>query len=365
MGSLAARVLHAIGDVPIGRDRKPIEREGRPRAIAEKPLAAFVVVGSDADGGVYVEALVPRGEAFGGLGVERSAAVVGVPRGVGVGQSSTEERDAGAGVERGFVGLVGAVLGLALVEQSLASQPAKRALVNAFGDALDGALRRRGSFAEADPLRGALECAVEDDDVKMDVEVQTSTKALNEGYGSAFGLRATLARARRAEDLFHEDRRQRGEHVGAERREPAKRERERQYPLSNGNVRNHSIGEMRGLVAHAPRAATRAESASLTRECNQQIVAARVAVAADEAVFELAAVEVLTKLVDDVLRQWRRVLGVDVLEEVVEVVADDCVEGCLLRAAGGVAYAETFRNVNVWRVPLGDGQMAAGTATPW
>ena len=127
MGSLAARVLHAVGDVPVARDGEPIEREGGARAVAEESLAAFVGVRLDADGGVYVEALVPRREASGGLGIERAAAVIGIPRVVGVGQSSTEERDAGAGVERGFLQLVGAVLGLALVEQSLASEPAERA----------------------------------------------------------------------------------------------------------------------------------------------------------------------------------------------------------------------------------------------
>ena len=100
---------------------------------------------------------------------------------------------------------------------------------------------------------------------------------------------------------------------------------------------------MGGLVAHATRGAARADPASFARECDEEIVAARVAVAANEALFEPTAGEVMTKLVDDVFGQRRRVLGVDVPEKVVEVVADDGVEGRLLGTAGRVASGQYAR----------------------
>jgi hypothetical protein len=79
---------------------------------------------------------------------------------------------------------------------------------------------------------------------------------------------------------------QRREHVGAERRQRAKLEREREHPLPHGHGREHAIDQMCGDVGHAPACAARADSARLAREGHEQIVAARVAVGAHEAVGE-------------------------------------------------------------------------------
>ena len=82
-------------------------------------------------------------------------------------------------------------------------------------------------------------------------------ESLNEGDRSAFVLLGSGAG--RPENLFDEHARQRGEHVGVECGEATQRERERQDPLSNGHARQHAIGEVRGLVAHAAVGATRAD----------------------------------------------------------------------------------------------------------
>jgi hypothetical protein len=60
VGRPFAGVLDRVGDAAVGQHREPLEREGRPRAVADQLLARDVVVSADADGGVEVEAVEQR-----------------------------------------------------------------------------------------------------------------------------------------------------------------------------------------------------------------------------------------------------------------------------------------------------------------
>ena len=77
--------------------------------------------------------------------------------------------------------------------------------------------------------------------------------------------------------------------LGVEGGASADVERERQNPLAHGNGREDAIDEVRGRVRHSTTGAARAKAARLARKRDEEIVAARVAVGAREAVIEDAA----------------------------------------------------------------------------
>ena len=97
--------------------------------------------------------------------------MIGITIVVGVGQTSAEERQSRAAVERRLFVCVGPVLGLALVEVAIAPQPPERAVVDATSHPLDGRLGWGRCFAERCAARRSLERAVEHDDVEVHIEV--------------------------------------------------------------------------------------------------------------------------------------------------------------------------------------------------
>ncbi len=122
---------------------------------------------------------------------------------------------------------------------------------------------------------------------------------------------------------------------------------EREDPLAKGHGGHDAIGDIGGLVTHPPRAAARAEAALFAREGDEDVVAARVAVAPDEALGEIAAREVALEGVDHVARQRRGVGGFGVGDEGRVMLADEAVEDGLVRAArrvrgGDAGHARPF-----------------------
>ncbi len=133
----------------------------------------------------------------------------------------------------------------------------------------------------------AGEHAVEDGDVEVDVQVDRAPHPLNKIDGTALRVldSPTLgARPVAREDRLDEDASQRRQHVRLERGEPAQLVRQRQDVLAHGHVgRQNSVDQVCGRVCHAPSATTWANAAAATRERDEQIVATRIAVAANKA----------------------------------------------------------------------------------
>ena len=63
MGAPLARHLEQVRDPPVAQHLDPIEREGRPRAVADEALAPEIVVGREAHGAMDVEPVTRRREA--------------------------------------------------------------------------------------------------------------------------------------------------------------------------------------------------------------------------------------------------------------------------------------------------------------
>ncbi len=130
--------------------------------------------------------------------------------------------------------------------------------------------------------------------MEVNVEVQTS-EALNEIYRAALRVLDPVAPGARAvpgEDRLDEDARERRQHVGLERGEPAKLVGQREHVLPHGHVRQDSIDQVRRDVCHASTAAARADAAAVAREGDEQIVAAGVAVSPREPLGKVTAMEV-------------------------------------------------------------------------
>ena len=150
-----------------------------------------------------------------------------------------------------------------------------------------------------------------------------------------------------------------GQDVGAERGKAAKLERERENPLAHRHLGEDAVDEVGGGVGHAS-AAARADASTLARKGDEEIVAARVAMEAEEALGEHAAREVGTEGLLDVPRQSALIALTGVDEECFEVVVHDRVEDRLrrpTRSVGVLGRARSRRRI-AFRHEAGDWAIA-------
>jgi hypothetical protein len=113
-------------------------------------------------------------------------------------------------------------------------------------------------------------------------------------------------------------------------------EREREDPLAHGDGRQDAIDEVRGGVRHAASSAAWADASALATEGDEEVAAAVVAVASQEAMGEDAARKVAAERLLDVVRKTARVILPGMIEEGLEVVANEGVENGLRRVARDV-----------------------------
>src|SRR4029079_5130998 len=110
--------------------------------------------------------------------------------------------------------------------------------------------------------------------VEVDVQNEASTKTLWKRDGAhlrVLNVRETLGHP---PDLFGEDAAESGQDIGLGGRYAAKLKGETQDPLTHRRARQDSIGDVRGRVAHPPRAATGTQTALLAREGDEDVVPA-------------------------------------------------------------------------------------------
>jgi hypothetical protein len=129
-------------------------------------------------------------------------------------------------------------------------------------------------------------------------------------------------------------------HRRLEGREPAQLERERQHELAHGNIWQNAIHKMGRATGHAPARTARTDPAIFARVGDEQIVAARVAVAPHESMREHAALQVRAELFLDVARQRFLVRLTRVSEKRLEARTHDAVEHGLRWTAGGESGRE-------------------------
>ena len=143
-----------------------------------------------------------------------------------------------------------------------------------------------------------------------------------------------------ARDLFGEDAAHCGQDVGLQCGEAAELEGQGHHPLADGDIGEDAVGDGRRLVAHATCPATRAESALLTRKGHEDVMPARVASAADEALRKVAAEEVALEGVGHVARQGGAVGRAGEGDEGLVVLADELMEDGVVRPPRRIRGAE-------------------------
>jgi hypothetical protein len=163
-------------------------------------------------------------------------------------------------------------------------------------------IRRRGRGPEAKRLPFAAvgeEDAIEQQRVKVDVEVEPAPESLDHGYAAGVaGADAVAARPPPLEAQQHAyvD----PEHGAGELVIPgqkiAKAVRQAQHPLPDRNAREHIIDEASGVLGHAPAPAARAETASLAGERDEPLERAVGAAETSETVRQHAAREEIPEL---------------------------------------------------------------------
>jgi hypothetical protein len=126
--------------------------------------------------------------------------------------------------------LIGSCFEGTFVEQTVPAEPRDDASTQALDDAFELILRRRTGGVKRDALLAITrENTIEEDSVKMNVQIQASAESLDEGHGSAFRSVESLALRASAvvlHDDFDEDASERTEDVCLDRGERTELERE-------------------------------------------------------------------------------------------------------------------------------------------
>jgi hypothetical protein len=171
-------VLDAISDSPAWQTTETVEREGRSGSVTQQTFASEVVAGRECDSGVKVPSFVVGDE-----GEELRRFACGGRRDVllELRERAALHRDRRAGLERSLLRVLVVLLDLARVEVSVLSKPAVRPALDAANDGVELELRRRRQRMKAHAmLFVAYEDAVQEDYVVVNVQVEASTKSLDE-----------------------------------------------------------------------------------------------------------------------------------------------------------------------------------------
>ena len=267
---------------------EPLQRERWPGAVAEQPLETGPVVGFDADPGVEGEA-----------------------SGVAPGEH---------------------LIGHALLEQSVAHEPAEDPLPNDSLQGLDVGPGEGGGLVEADAgrrhvlsrfLLDRLIHAVQDAEMVVEVGIQAGAEAVEEGDGAEPGLGAG-PRAPCPEGSpqgAEQDVEYGVGHHGIPVQEPAEPLGDREHPLPDGDSGDHMVGQVGGRIRHAPRVAGGADAPALAGEGDEEVVAAALAAGSGESVGEDTVTEILSTQpivglpIDSIsrdLREWAQTLKSEV-----------------------------------------------------
>lgn len=186
-----AKLLDAIRDASAGLSAQTFESQGRPGSVAHQALPPQVVVGSNGDVRVQIEAVQVDGASFARSRFGRSLLVL-----VGIVVTKRFHRAPLHGNRAARIEQCGPfdLSFRSCIEQPSPSQPSRGACQHASNDALELAVRRSGRWVEDSPSRVVPgEHAVEQHRVKVHVQVDARTKALNVAHGAGGGRAETLA----------------------------------------------------------------------------------------------------------------------------------------------------------------------------
>jgi hypothetical protein len=186
------------------------------------------------------------------------------------------------------------------------------------------------------PVGAAREDALEQQRVKMDVQLEATAKPLDRGDRATAAVTnstAPPAPALEAEKRTRVD----GEHGATEDVIPgeaiAERVRQGEHPLADGDVGQDVLDELRGAGSHPPAAATRTEAPSLAGERHERFGVAADALKPREAAAPDPAVEEGAELLLEKAREPVRVGARRGSEEALQVLAYDLVEDGARRVA--------------------------------
>jgi hypothetical protein len=182
------------------------------------------------------------------------------------------------------------------------------------------------------------ENAVEHERVEVNVQLQSTAKALDHGHRASLAvLGATRTRGPRVEGEQRPG--MHAQHRAAQRVIPgeavAQAIRERQPPLADRYPRQHRVDKRGGAFGHPPSSTARTEPASLTGEGHETLERAVRAPQPREPVAQYGTGEELSKLLLYEAREAVSVAAVrDFPEKGLQVLADDGVEHGVLGVAG-------------------------------
>ncbi len=185
--------------------------------------------------------------------------------------------------------------------------------------------------------------AVEKDGVKMWRKAQVAVGTLNDGHRArlasgqaAQGVALAIPRRHRVgEDAHHL-----AQQLRVERERKAQREGQRKYKLPQRHVGQDMIHQVQGALVHPPAEAARAHGSGLTREGDDVVLAAIIAVQVREAPRENSAVQILVQFLRHELRQRAPAGGVrPLLLEGQQVLLQHLIKGSLVRLPARVDRA--------------------------
>jgi hypothetical protein len=156
-------------------------------------------------------------------------------------------------------------------------------------------------------LMGFVVATFEEEHMVMDVQIETSAESLNESDGTGlesgtksfpFGFFPDVSRDGPVDD---------SEAAGLDLRifgqDESHGHGERKHPLSNSDFGKYFVHQVRGALGHSPAAAGRAESALLTRKCDEFFELTVLTLKSQEPMGQNPAFEKGLELLSDVLGQ--------------------------------------------------------------
>jgi hypothetical protein len=214
---------------------------------------------------------------------------------------------------------------------------------NLLDESLDVGFRGRWDGAKDDASIGLLdEDTVGEDVVVVTVQVEEGAKALHEGDGTAHGIaqpEASCGSPLPGIDLSQCHAEDGTEQVVIDGQRDAHSPRNTQDPLPVGHRGQDVVDQVGGSICHAPGGARRAEAAAFAGEGDELFVATLATLDANEAVPQLAAVEVPFEFPLDEGRVSEAVLAslASMSQAGRQIASHDAVQGAFLWCAPSIA----------------------------
>lgn len=305
-------VLEAIEKPPVWQRFQTFHRDRWPGAVSGQTFQPLAVLGRNRDIRVHAETpdagATQAGQNLQALRVDLIPSAGDAPAGVG---SKGCPAGYGGGVEARQPRLIAQerirLFRIAVGSQAPTEQHFRDPIGQRRGQSRNFRIPRSFHLVES-RMAGIIGCInpIDGQHVQVQIQIQSRTETLYEGHGAALRIRQGVALAgpanQRAKNSSGENAENIADQPGIVGQAVAQRPRKRQYPLPDGDQRKYTVDEMGGRIGHPTATTGIAKAPLLTRERDDTVQPAGIAMHANETVSQNATIQKLPELALDKAR---------------------------------------------------------------